>query len=109
MISLRKVGLYLSSLVRGRMPTIDEYFKSIEKVAEAEEERNKKLEGRIELKKKEHDLKQRVYDARDKRKKLTELLGEYDPSVQKRQRMKWMVIVIFVFAVLMLMFKSCGC
>lgn len=106
-----RVGRFLRSLLwlRGTAQSVserrNEYIAQLEYAAAAEEARNKELEERLEFKKREHTVLERIQGARSRKRKLGELLGEY--SVQKRFSWKLPVILGGAFILLLLLFSQC--
>lgn len=95
----------------GRVTDVEGYFSSLEKVAEAEEAKNKRIQERLALKKREARLKQRIVNARVvKRRKLMASMAEYDPKLARRRRLYFQLAIVGVLVLLFLAMRACsGC
>ena len=105
--SLKRVVRFLQSLVMGHRG-VESYFKSLEKTVESEEVKNKRLTERIELKKKEFTLKQRIQDTKAKGKKLEEEYRDYDPKADARRTRKIYGLLSLGMILLFILFRACA-
>ena len=105
--SLKGIVRFLRSLV-ARYRGIEDYFEALEKVAESEEVKNKRLTERIELKKREFELKQRIQEAKTRGKKLEEDYRDYDPKADARRMRKIYWMLALGMLLLFMLFKSCA-
>ena len=102
------VKVFLRSLLGFR--TTENYFKGLEEVAGSEEARNERLAERVELKKKEFLLKQRIQSARTRGKKLVEDYREYDPKAGSRRMVKFYALLTLGMISFFLLLRACtGC
>jgi len=81
-----------------------EYIAKLERTAGVEEAKLKELEERLEFKRREASVLARVRAARQRRRKLWELLGEY--GVGRPRLLRWVLIGVGVL-ILFLLFKAC--
>lgn len=104
-----RIGRFLQNLLQ-KHRTIEDYFESLRKIAESDEERNERLAKRVELKKDEFDLKQRILGAKIRSKELKVKYQEYDPGAPGRYKWKVYGMITLGTILLFLFFKACsGC
>jgi len=77
-------------------------IKELESVVEVEEAKNRELEERLEFKRREDEVLDRVRGARAREKKLWELLGEY--GTKRSGLLKWVLIGGGLLLLILLMF-----
>jgi len=83
----------------------DARIKELEHVAEVEEGKVKELEVRLEFQRREHEVLGRIQEARSRRRKVWELLGEYGI----RRSVSWgrLVVVGGFLLLMLLLFIKC--
>jgi len=106
---LKKAMQFLRSLV-ARYRNVESYFEVLEKTAESAEARNTHLTERIELKKREFVLKQRIQTAKNESKKLEAEYQEYDPKASTRRTWKIYGLLTLGMILFFMLLKACtGC